>query len=167
MTSTPLVIISRSCIPTPRFLPLFFDSGEFIMFNLMGKLRTQEALKMRCETGTSLGPPLFVNQTDVSQSRRNALTADRSIRQLPDDAPMLPRGRLPINQLLPCLRLGWQRDRNARAHWRFQRMVSAITLDGSPIDHGCAAEPAGARMRSRFARINQDLNRRLAHRHWK
>jgi hypothetical protein len=70
------------------------------MFNLMGKLRTQEALKMRCETGTSLGPSLFVNHTDVSQSRRNALTADRSIRQLPDDAPMLPRGRLPINQLL-------------------------------------------------------------------
>jgi hypothetical protein len=49
------------------------------MFNLMGKLRTQEALKMRCETRTSLGPPLFVNQTDVSHSRRHALTADASI----------------------------------------------------------------------------------------
>ena len=47
MTSTSLVIISRSCIPPPRFLPLFFDSGEFIMFNLIGKLRNQQALKMR------------------------------------------------------------------------------------------------------------------------
>ena len=52
------------------------------MFNLIGKLRTQEALKMRCETRTSLGPPLFVNQTDVSQSRRHALTADASTRPL-------------------------------------------------------------------------------------
>jgi hypothetical protein len=70
------------------------------MFNLIGKLRTQEALEMRCETRTNMGPPLFVNQTDVSQSREHALTADRRIRQLPDDAPTLPRGRLPINQLL-------------------------------------------------------------------
>src|SRR4029450_8331174 len=34
----------------------------------------------------------------------------------------------------------------ARTRWRFQRVVSASTLDGSPIDHGSAAEPAGARI---------------------
>ena len=44
MTSTSVVMTSRSCIPTPDLWPLFlFDSGEFIMFKFMGKLRTQDA----------------------------------------------------------------------------------------------------------------------------
>jgi hypothetical protein len=44
MTSTFVVMISRSCIPTLDLsAALSFDPGEFIMFKLMVKLRTEGA----------------------------------------------------------------------------------------------------------------------------
>ena len=44
MTSTSVVMISRSCIPTLDFsAALLFDPGEFILFKLMGKLQTEGA----------------------------------------------------------------------------------------------------------------------------
>jgi hypothetical protein len=40
-------MISRSCIPTLDLsAPLSFDPGEFIMFKVMGKLRTEGAPEM-------------------------------------------------------------------------------------------------------------------------
>ena len=73
MTSTSLVMISRSCIPTPRFLPpFFFDSGEFIMFNLMEKLPTQGALQSRLSSH-SPAPTRVLHTVDANHPSARAM----------------------------------------------------------------------------------------------